>query len=378
MIGQHSYAQEAQATKPVAVFPFEFAGNIALIKAQVNEHSEPFTFMFDTGAGTTVFDKDTADSIGLKFDFTQKTSGVSGSQVVEICLNQKVSVADHLIKGVVFALIDLDIISSVIGEPVSGVIGGDFLKHYTVKIDNERQEISLFEPFATLDTDEYSLLPFTIVPTLPIPAVAAELELLSGEKVSGQFLFDTGFADAVTIGTPLEAGKSEKFYLKEGVGVSGIFETKVMKIKSLSVGDFTFGNMEMISAKGGESTGGPNKWLLGNEVLKRFNLIIKSTSSTIYMKPNSYFDKPFNFNVSGIGVLGEDGKIVVKSVVKGTNAEKLGVATGQQIISVNGQPAVNPMQVKEWLSKEGDVAKLVLEDRNGVRKTVQLHLERLL
>src|SRR5215213_4735410 len=58
-------AAKAAGQAPVARVPFEMNGNSIYLQARVNG-SEPRWFVLDTGAGVTVLNATTAESLGLK------------------------------------------------------------------------------------------------------------------------------------------------------------------------------------------------------------------------------------------------------------------------------------------------------------------------
>lgn len=373
----------SSAEKPVATLPFKLVGNTVLIEVKLNEHQRPFNFVFDTGASATVFDKREARTLKLEPDFSAGVEGASGdSRSFEMCLNQKISIQDHTLEGVNLVLTDLKVVSKFIGRPIAGIVGSDLLRNHVVRVDNSKQIISLFKSANDLDTSEYSPIPIKLTPQTPNPVIEVEIGLLSGDKISAKVTFDTGNSGTLNINSSLIEEKSKNYYLTESVGINGVYKDKTVEIKSLSIGDFKLGNMEIKLRQKGESgsqdTSQVGKWLLGNEVLKRFDYIIDYSSATIFIRPNANFDKPVKFSVDGIRLINEGGKITVHNIINGSNAEKVGIIPGQYLISIDGQPAIDLAQVRKWLSEEGSVVSLVIANQDGTQREVQLHLERLL
>jgi Periplasmic protease len=93
--------------------------------------------------------------------------------------------------------------------------------------------------------------------------------------------------------------------------------------------------------------------------------------------------KPAEYDMSGMFVLASGPALrtfVVRELVTGRPAEAAGIAVGDTIVSVNGQPAAAlTLGGLRQLMKAGDrrTARIELE-RGGARRNVELRLRRLL
>lgn len=54
------------ASPPATAIPFKYCEGLLWIQVQVPQSTRPLNFLFDTGAGVSVINKDTARTLGLK------------------------------------------------------------------------------------------------------------------------------------------------------------------------------------------------------------------------------------------------------------------------------------------------------------------------
>jgi len=85
------------------------------------------------------------------------------------------------------------------------------------------------------------------------------------------------------------------------------------------------------------------KRLFGNELLRRFNMIINYGQKEIHLLPNSHFGEPFDYSYTGLGFYVMDGNIQVEDVVKDSPADKAGFKVGDIIVCV-GSNCSNKIQ----------------------------------
>ena len=71
----------AQPINPVTKIPFELEGNHIFIQLTIN-HSEQLDFVFDTGAGATVINSETAEKLNFTSNKTNTTIGAAGKNSI--------------------------------------------------------------------------------------------------------------------------------------------------------------------------------------------------------------------------------------------------------------------------------------------------------
>ena len=106
---------------------------------RLNNLADPYVFVFDTGALTAV-SKQVAAEIGLSQGIYVEGRGSGGkAETVELVQLDSIMVGDMAVKGCGAAIIDLRRLS----PDIDGILGSNFLKHFMVSIDYQREEITL-------------------------------------------------------------------------------------------------------------------------------------------------------------------------------------------------------------------------------------------
>ena len=104
--------------------------------------------------------------------------------------------------------------------------------------------------------------------------------------------------------------------------------------------------------------------LIGNDLLRRFNVIINYNRGDIFIIPNRHYLENFDYSYSGMELYMVDGKIIAGDVAKGSPAEQAGIKEGDEVVAVNSNFSQNLNQYKIALQQPDEKVKLVLR-RNG-------------
>lgn len=100
--------------------------------------------------------------------------------------------------------------------------------------------------------------------------------------------------------------------------------------------------------------------LIGNDLLRRFNLIINYTEREIYLKPNTHFRDPFDYSYTGLGIYLSDGQITIEDVLKDSPGEKAGLMPGDVILCIDNYIGANIQLYKNLLQDVGAKLKIVV------------------
>ena len=100
--------------------------------------------------------------------------------------------------------------------------------------------------------------------------------------------------------------------------------------------------------------------ILGNDILRRFNVVLNYPNGEIHLLPNSHFREPFDYSYSGIELYLVNGIIVVGDVAKGSPAEVAGIKEGDEVIGINKMFTQNLNQYKIALQTPNEKVKMVL------------------
>jgi len=180
--------------------------------------------------------------------------------------------------------------------PSDGVLGYSLLGHYAVEIDYDRQRLVLHDPADFHADDGYTWIPLTFRDNR-IPWTTAGLSVDGGEEISLDLYIDGASSEALELlirdGQKFDLPRNlEPYYL--GRGLSGDIHGQKGKVARLRLGPYilrdvtaAFAPAEVRSRQSGADG------VLGNNALRRFNLVFHYDAKRLYLKPNAHFDEPF-------------------------------------------------------------------------------------
>jgi hypothetical protein len=123
--------------------------------------------------------------------------------------------------------------------------------------------------------------------------------IINNKNFTGDFLFDTGSDLAMVLDSlwtsiqkfPDTLKVIKKSSFSDGAGRR--YETSIVSVPMLDINSFTLNNIPT-SKLGFVSPVGFQMNYFGNDLLKRFNVIIDLKKDNIYLKPNSLYYLPYN------------------------------------------------------------------------------------
>jgi predicted metalloprotease with PDZ domain len=145
-------------------------------------------------------------------------------------------------------------------------------------------------------------------------------------------------------------------------------------IKSLQVGHYKFRNVptyiftDDYNVTSYPYVGG----LLGNDLLRRFNLVVNYPQREIHLQPNSHFTDPFDYAYTGMATYYIDGRIVIEDIVPESPADKAGLKVNDILIGVGTNFSNNIMQYKTQLQNATEKIRIFIS-RNG--KIMELYIK---
>ena len=323
--------------------PFTLVSELILVPVSING-SNTLNFAFDTGAAATViFESNNTKNLILKSDSKLDIEG-AGEGFKSIA---------NLVPNINVTLGEVELIDqTIIHLPISsvpffrdsdsvffdGVIGYDFLKRFTIKIDYDKMVISLSEQtdFARIETEQdnsWNQLPIFIEGNMSYVSVNAQL---STDKTTPlRLLIDTGFSGTFEVVQARHEKSLAPYYPTRTQGLTGYSTIHVSNTKSLSLGSYSKSNVPILyNMSTNEEV--ENSELLGNRFLKHFNLIFDYRSEQLFIKPNKSFDHPINLDKSGLRLMPHKLGAMVNDVATRTGAANIGLIAGDIITSYNG------------------------------------------
>jgi len=379
-----SIAQE-QFGQPKALLLTKFSftqltGGIIVIKATVDNYKDSLNFIFDTGSGGISFDSATVEKLQLKREKSNKTiRGIASMRKVDFTYNHTLNLPNLKVDSLDFHINDYDILTSVYGFKVDGIIGYSFLKKFIVRINYDVQKMEIY----TVGNFKYPRGGFVMYPNfIPLPVEGASV--LDERLIESRFILDTGaglnlLLSEDIVNDSLFIGKKRKRYPTQAEGLGGKKRMNTTVVKQLKLGPFKFRNVPVFifddeyNLTSYPLLGG----IIGNDLLRRFNIILNYPEQRFHLTPNTHFSDPFDYAYTGLGIYQIDNEIKVIDVIANSPAEKAGFLPEDIIIGVATNFSKNIQSFKNTLQSAGTTLKVVII-RDGELLTLNLKIIHIL
>lgn len=369
--GFNSKGQEEFIEAPshfITRIPFnQLTGGIILMRAMLDNFPDTLNFILDTGSSGISLDSTTVEDLKLKPIPTDRTiRGVAGIKKVSFLFDHTLHINNMVVDSLDFHVNDYSILSSVYGERIDGIIGYALLSRYIVNINYDSLKIGFFSK-GTYRYPKGGYLFKPILNSLP----AQTLRVRDETSASSRFLFDIGAGlcmmlnrDFIEDSSLLK--KKKKYFLKQAEGLGGKLDMDLTVIKEIKIGPYKFRKVPVFifddtyNVTSYPYLGG----IIGNDVLRRFNVTLNYPRRDIYLMPNSHFFEPFDYSYSGIELYLIDSSIVVGDVAKGSPAEAAGIKEGDVVVAINKNFSQNLTAYKVALQTVNEKVQLIIK-RNG-------------
>lgn len=342
--------------KLITSFGFrQFSGGVMIIRACVENISDSFNFVLDTGSGGISLDSATCSQFRISTKPTDTLiKGIAGIKKVSFAFNRTLKLPGLSIEHLNFHINDYEVLSSVYGEKIDGIIGYSFFSRYIVEVNFDSLKISIYEPGSfNYPGRGYMLHPS--ISTIPI----LDMRFKDAGWNEFPFYLDSGAGLCFLLSEKLVSDsailkKGRKPILTQAEGMGGRLRMRLTVIKKLKFGPYHFRRVPVfIYDDANNILNYPNiGGVVGNDLLRRFNIIYNYPKKEIYLSPNSHFNDEFDYAYTGLGIYQIDGKVLVLDVISGSPAEKAGIKINDEIIGIdnfihqNIQVYKNALQVK--------------------------------
>ena len=195
--------------------------------------------------------------------------------------------------------------SSNLGIPVNGIIGTHFFKNSLIEINYDQQKVFIHNKknFRQVKLKNYRKLKINFENNKPY--IDGRV-IINNQNYNTKLLIDTGNSDAIWLFENKIKIPDKNFDDYLGRGFGGEILGKRAKITKLKIDNFEFENpivsfpdsIALKNLKLVENRAGS----VGGEICRRFNLFFDYENKFLYLKKNQNFDKPFNYNKSGIEI----------------------------------------------------------------------------
>jgi len=377
----HLQAQEI-LTQPepklLTRFPFkQFSGGVMVIQARFSNVPDTLNFILDTGSGGISLDSSTCAEFSIPLTATDTTiTGIGGVRKVSFAFDQTLHLPGLKIEHLNFHVNDYEVLTSVYGEKVDGIIGYSFFSRYIVKINFDSSIIEVYSPGKIKYPSEGTVLhpAFT---NLPIQW----LSIKDRKKFGFNFYIDTGAGLCLLMSEKFAKDSSvllsrRKPVVTQAEGMGGKLQMRLTLIKEVQVGPYKFRSVPVYLYKDDHNvtsypfTGG----LLGNDLLRRFNMIINYPNREIHLLPNRHFNESFDYAYTGLGFYMVNGKIMVEDVIKGSPADKANFKVDDEVIAVARNFSHNMQTYKDLLQKPFETIKVIVK-RDGILKELTINTQ---
>ena len=365
-------------SRALATIPFiQLTGGIVILQAKFDNFPDTLNFVLDTGSSGISLDSSTANYLGLKPEPSDRTiRGIAGIRKVSFLYNRKLHFPGLTIDSLNFHINDYSILTQVYGEQIDGIIGYAVFSRYILKVDYDSMNLT----FCTRGTIRYPRGGYMLKPGIS-QLVTQPVRIRDEKKIDSRFLYDMGAGLCMLLSQDFVADsnfmdKKRKRYIKEGEGLGGKIDMELTVIKEVRLGPYRFRNVPVFIFEDETNiTSYPQLGgLLGNDILRRFNVILNYSKGDIYITPNKHFNESFDYSYSGMELYMLEGKIVAGDVARGSPAEAAGVKEGDQVIAVNKSFNQNLNQYKIALQTPNEKVKLVIR-RDGELMEIEFRVK---
>lgn len=351
----------SKSKKPI-IIPFKMVHNLILIPIRIN-NSDTLQFVLDTGVSTAIITGlPNGEDLSLNYTKEIELSGLGEGDAIKALYSSGNTLSMDGAIGfnheVLYLLEDVFHLSSSMGTFVHGLIGYDVFRNFVVEVNYVKQRLILHDPMKYNKKVEKRLrkgksmkgvIPIVIEKSKPY--MTSLVTQKNGETLQLKLLIDSGASHAISLYTVTNEDikvPDENIRSFLGAGLSGDIYGLIGRLRGLKIGKYNFNNLV---ATYPEEEGikravaySDRHGSLGSEVLKRFKVIFNYQENYMMLRPNKFYRKPFNYNISGIEVTTPVPGIPIYEISKvreNSPAEKAGLSRGDQIIMINGVNATN-------------------------------------
>lgn len=359
-------AQEEFVSPSRMLTKFKFiqlTGGVILLQGKFDTFKDTLNFVLDTGSGGISLDSTTALYFGVKPEPSNRLiRGIAGVRNVSFLNNKKLHLPGLTIDSLNFHVSNYDILTAVYGERIDGIIGYSVFSRYIVKVNYDSTHVEFWTKGAIKYPRGGHLLR-PAIGSLPVHTARVRDE----NVIETRFLIDLGAGlnvlfsrDFIKDSSLLR--KNRKLYVKEAEGLGGKVDMHLTVMKEFKLGPYKFRNVPInvfdddYNVTSYPQLGG----LIGNDLLRRFNVVINYEQKEIHLRPNSHYYDAFDYAYTGLELYLVDGRIIIGDVASGSPAEVAGILEGDAVVAINKNFSNNISAYKNILQNAGTVTIVIV------------------
>jgi Aspartyl protease/PDZ domain len=333
---------------------FELLGNKPLVPVRVDGRG-PYAFLLDNGSSYDVVDSAVAKELGLTVTPFEAQRG-AGEGTIES------GTADDVVFGLngaefpagrIVVMPLSEAIGPGGGRRVDGLLGYPFFSLQAVELCYDGSEVEVYDrsprgwPGVRIPIEidhEHAL-------------TDATLELRDGRRVTGRFMLDTAFRNAIMLTRPFaeEHAIADSFprarSVTTGWGIGGPMRDVVGRAIALELGSLRFEQpiVTCSTARAGVLSEASFAGIIGGELLRRCHTLIDYRRREVVLEPSNAWDEPHELDQSGLYLIAEGtdfGRFVVHDVIPDSPAANVGIAPGDELLEIAGHD-LRSLQLEE-------------------------------
>ncbi len=359
---------QKETAQLLQTIPFkQYTGGVIVFEAKIDSNKTRLNFILDTGSGGLSIDSATAEELHLHITPTNAiVKGIAGSNKVSYAFNKKFTVGNLETDSLNFYINDYSILSSVYGEKIDGIIGYGFLSKYILKINFDSSFISIYSN-GKYNYEEGST---TIYPTFS-RLITHQLMVKDNVKTNENFYLDTGAGLDLLVTEDFVKNNNlllsrRKPVLTEVQGLGGKRRMRLTVVKRLQFGNYVFRNVptNLYENEDNVINYPAVVGLLGNNIMRRFNIVLNYAAEQINIKPNNSFFDNFDYAYTGMFLYNFNNKIYIDDIVTNSPADKAGLKNGDEVICVANNCSGNIKKYESLLQNTNETI-LIIVNRNS-------------
>ncbi len=365
--------------------PFQLSSNFVLVQLRVN-NSQPLCFLFST-ASTSVIDTRIAKELGLRVQGKEESTATGSSYEAGLISGVSLALPGVTTFNQTVAVLHLEFFSSIMGQPIAGLIGYDFISQFVIEVDYATRKMNVYAPAGYKYSGSGDAIRIKFIDNSPFISVKIAME--GREAVEGTFEFATESSGVLVVQRSFaEAHRlldSTKSFRLGNVGSDeGSMSRSLQgRVKNIQVGRLSINNpiVSFSQAEAGKAaTGGDGQ--IGGEVLRRFRLVIDYSRQLIVLEPNKHLAEPVEADMSGFELIAEgEGlkTLTINEVLANSPAAEAGLQEEDELTAIDGRPVTefSLEQIRQMLKQEGKEYVLKLK-RGSQTLQVKLKMRRLI
>lgn len=356
--------------------PFTYKNNEIII--QVSIGGQVYDYIFDTGGYNNI-----TDAIQQKNNFPVLTTQTVGSsnQVktrINIVKADTLKIGQLVFTDLAVLQMNYDASPTIKCTIDGGLIGASIIKNYVCHIDYPNRKIIVTDKLKRiLGLEKAVKVPVTFNGRL-MPYIKV--------KINGRqekMMFDTGSSAlfSMTEETAAKYTKSKEVITIVGGGTEGA-NGALKESVSLFRGDniaiakeVSFANKPVLFAKSS------NENLIGNAIIKNYIVTLNFKDDEMYFEPITNAPDKDGWKTFGLTIDYTDGKIKVATIYKGLQADKAGIAVGDEVVKIDNKipGCTSYCDCRVWLSNYMETSNTILLTiiKNGETKEITIAKEKV-